>query len=91
LAEIIALLNHASNELDLKRRIKPKARSLSLRIGEQESVIFSRLAEFIHGEDVNLTTKKMIVLPKISVAEKKSLWSGQGIDIYGMHGSWEMH
>jgi hypothetical protein len=83
LAEIIALLNEY-NELDLKRRIKPiQISKQTLRIGEQEFGDFLRLAEFIHGETNRYSDKpKNDSVAQDFVAEKKSLWSGQGIDIY---------
>jgi len=73
------------NALEVKKRIKPiQLTKTAIIIGDKQFNDFIRFSEFIHGE-----TNKYVEKPKggSSVdsgfkADKKPIWSGNGIDIY---------
>lgn len=73
------------NALEIKQRIKPaQLTKTGIVIGDRQFTDFIKFSEFIHGE-----TNKYAEKPKggSSVdsgfkAEKKPIWSGNGIDIY---------
>jgi len=73
------------NALEIKQRIKPaQLTKTGIVIGDRQFTDFIKFSEFIHGETNKYTEK-----PKggSSVdsgfkAEKKPIWSGNGIDIY---------
>jgi hypothetical protein len=84
LKNIISLMNEY-NALEIKNRIKPiQLTKNSIKIGDKEFNDFIKFSEFIHGE-----TNKYAEKPKDGFgvsgdfkAEKKPMWSGNGIDIY---------
>lgn len=73
------------NALELKQRIKPaQLTKTGIVIGDRQFTDFIKFSEFIHGE-----TNKYAEKPKGGSgvdsgfkAEKKPIWSGNGIDIY---------
>lgn len=72
------------DELEKKQRIKPiQIGKDSLRVGDREFKDFIRFSEYIHGEK-NKYGKKQDTSSVAAdfVANKKPMWSGNGIDIY---------
>jgi hypothetical protein len=73
------------NALEIKQRIKPaQLTKTGIVIGDRQFTDFIKFSEFIHGE-----TNKYAEKPKGGSgvdsgfkAEKKPIWSGNGIDIY---------
>jgi hypothetical protein len=85
---IIDIMNEY-DALEIKKRIKPiQLTKTSIKIGEKEFTDFIKFSEYIHGE-----TNKYAEKPKGGLnvaadfkADKKTLWSGNGIDIYEGNG-----
>jgi hypothetical protein len=81
---ILEVLNEF-NELEIKRRVKPiQLTKTSINVGDKQFDGFIPFSEYVHGE-----TNKYAEKPKGGVkvdsgfeAEKETLWSGNGIDIY---------
>ena len=84
LKNIIEVMNEY-DELEKKKRIKPiQMTKTSLKIGDEEFSDFIKFSEFIHSETDKYTEKPKggtNVAPDF-IANKKTIWSGNGIDIY---------
>jgi hypothetical protein len=71
------------NELESKKRIKPIVLTkTSIKIGDNEFHNFIKFSEYIHGEKNKYATKTTGSSVEDFVANKKTLWSGNNIDVY---------
>lgn len=84
LENIVDVMNEY-NELEIKKRLPPiQITKNSLKIGNKEFSNFIKFSEYIHGE-TSKYGKKSDSGSNVNadfVANKKPMWSGNGIDIY---------
>ncbi len=84
LKNIIDIMNEY-NALEIKKRIKPiQLTKTAIVIGDKQFNDFIRFSEFIHGE-TNKYAEKSKGGENVAgdfKADKKTIWSGNGIDIY---------
>jgi len=81
---ILEVLNEF-NELEMKRRIKPiQLTKKSINVGDKQFNDFIKFSEYVHGETNKYTEKPQGGSDVESgfEAEKQTLWSGNGIDVY---------
>lgn len=73
------------NDLEIKKRVKPiQVTKRGLMMGDKVFTDFIKFSEYIHGEKNKYTEKPSGGSSVTSEfkSEKKTLWSGNGIDIY---------